>query len=231
MPDVTVVIPAGGRGTRMGGSTPKQFLRLAGTTVLQRAIAPFQGLREVREIVLVVPAAFITRTRRLVLQAGFTKVRSIVAGGKERQDSVRNGLACCHTRTGIILVHDAARPLVDRASIRAVVREADRHGAAVVGVKVTDTVKVESLDAPGFYHRTLPREGLWRVQTPQGFRFDILWRAHEEARKTGFIGTDEASLVEQMGIRVKIVPGNDRNIKITTGRDRKMAELLLKSGF
>ena len=228
MPDVAVVIPAGGRGKRMRGALPKQFLRLGGIPVLQRTIAAFHSLPEVTEIVLVVPVAYIHRTRALVLRAKFTKVRAIVKGGHERQDSVRNGLAACRRNAGLVLVHDAVRPLISRAVIRRVIRAAEIHGAAVAGVKVKDTIKVEAPGRGGFCERTLPREALWGVQTPQGFRFDVLWGAHEEALASGFRGTDEASLVERMGVRVKIVEGEDTNIKLTTPADRKLAELLLK---
>jgi len=127
-----------------------------------------------------------------------------------------------------VLVHDAVRPFVDRSVIRAVIGAVRRHRAAVVGVRVKDTIKVESGESPGFYARTIARGGLWAVQTPQGFRYDLLLRAHQEAHRAGFLGTDDASLVERLGIPVRIVPGNERNIKITTPADRKLAEFLLK---
>lgn len=228
MSDVAVVIPAGGSGKRMRGGVPKQFLRLGGVPVLQRTIAAFHSLREITEIVLVVPAAYIKRTHALVRRANFTKVHGIVKGGAERQDSVRNGLMACTLNTGLVLVHDAVRPLVSSAVIRSVISAAKIHGAAVTAVRVKDTIKLEEPETGGFFERTLPREALWGVQTPQGFRFDLLWAAHEDALAAGFRGTDEASLVERMGVRVKIVEGEDRNIKITTPTDRKVAELLLK---
>ena len=230
MREVAVVIAAGGRGRRMGGSLPKQFLRLGGTPVLQRTVAAFHGIPAVRWIFLVVPRAHLARTRSLVRRAGFTKVAGIVPGGKERQDSVWSGLAACRGRADVVLVHDAARPLVERSVIAAVIRAANRYGAAVAAVRTKDTIKVESRRRPGYFSRTLPRDGLWSVQTPQGFRFDILWRAHRRARRAGFVGTDEASLVERLGVPVRIVPGSERNIKITTPEDRRLAESLLDRG-
>lgn len=227
MPEVAVVIAAGGRGRRMGGSTPKQFLRLGGVTVLQRTVAAFHAVRAVGVIILVVPPGSIARTRALVHRAGFLKVAGVVPGGRERQESVWNGLEACRGRAGLVLVHDAARPLVEARVINAVIRAAGRYGAAVAAVRVKDTIKVEAGRRPGFFLRTLPREGLWSVQTPQGFRFDILWKAHRRARREGFTGTDEASLVERMGFPVRIVPGAERNMKITTPEDRKLAGLLL----
>jgi 2-C-methyl-D-erythritol 4-phosphate cytidylyltransferase len=228
MADVAVVIPAGGRGKRMGGATPKQFLSLGGVPILERTIAAFHGARDVREIVLVVPAGCIPRARALVRRAGFAKVAAVVEGGKNRQESVFNGLTVCTFRRGIVLVHDAVRPLVSRTAITSVIRAAGRYGAAVVGVPVKDTIKVESSRRPGFYAKTLRREYLWAVQTPQGFRFPLLWEAHRKARASGFTGTDDASLVERSGTPVRIVPGSEGNFKITTPRDRKLAEILIR---
>jgi 2-C-methyl-D-erythritol 4-phosphate cytidylyltransferase len=228
MPDVAVVIPAGGTGQRMGGALPKQFLRLGGMTILERSIRAFHGLRAIGEIVLVVPGPYVEKTRRLVARAGFRKVRSVVAGGKERQDSVRLGLAACSPETGTVLVHDAVRPLVTRKVILAVLREARQHRAAVVGIRVKDTIKMESAENPGYYDRTVPREGLWAVQTPQGFAYPLLQEAQRQALESGFTGTDEASLVERLGRPVRIVEGSESNLKITTPADLKLAGFLLR---
>jgi 2-C-methyl-D-erythritol 4-phosphate cytidylyltransferase len=154
-------------------------------------------------------------------------VADVVEGGEDRQASVFNALKRCSFRSGVVLVHDAARPLVGRRTIMSVIRAARRYGAAVVGVPVRETIKITSQVRRGFYERTLRREELWAVQTPQGFRFPLLWEAHRKVRSSGFIGTDDASLVERMGTPVRIVRGTERNIKITTPDDRKMAELLL----
>jgi 2-C-methyl-D-erythritol 4-phosphate cytidylyltransferase len=230
MRDVSVVIAAGGSGRRMGGRTPKQFLPLGGAPILERTIAAFHSLRAVREIVLVVPADSVSRAARLVRRAGFRKVAHVVAGGKVRQASVFNGLEKCSVRSGIVLVHDAVRPFVRRETILSVIRAAARHGAALAGVPVKDTITVESPGRSGFSSRTLRREELWAVQTPQGFRFALLQEAHRRARTDGFHGTDDASLVERTGMRVKIVHGTETNIKITTPDDRKLAEFLLGEG-
>ena len=173
--------------------TPKQFLSLGGVPVLERTIAAFHALGAVREIVLVVPAVCIPRTRALVR-----------------------------------LVHDAVRPLVGRETIMSVIHAAVRYGAAAAGVPVKDTIKVESPGHPGFYARTLRREELWAVQTPQGFMFPLLWEAHRKVRSSGFIGTDDASLVERIGTPVRIVRGAESNVKITTPDDRKLAGYLLR---
>jgi len=226
MAEVGVVIAGGGRGIRLGGKTPKQFLPLHGVPILLRTIMIFDRHPEVSQIVVVVPPASTAKTERIVRRSGCRKVVRVVAGGAERQASVRRGMEAFPKSPGIILVHDAVRPFVSRASITAVIRAAAHHGAAVVGVRVTDTIKTEGPD--GFYRETLDRNRLWAVQTPQGFRRRLLERAHAEAAKTGFLGTDEASLAERIGIRVRIVEGEYGNLKITTREDLKLAQMKLK---
>lgn len=227
MRDVAVIIPAGGAGRRMGGKVPKQFLRVLGKPILHHTLSLFNLLGAVREIVVVVPEAHLGRAGRLVKRGGFHKVTAIVAGGKERQDSVACGLAACSEGVRIVLVHDAVRPLVSAKSVRDVVTAVRRYGAAVVASPVRDTIKIESESKPGFYAKTLPRHLLWGVQTPQGFRIEILKKAHQDAARAGYLGTDDASLVERLGQPVRIVEGPPTNIKITTPADIHLAEILL----
>ncbi len=222
---VGVVIPAGGRGVRLGGSIPKQFLLLNGRTILQRSIDAFDSIADVGEIVVVVPEDQLRRTEELISKSKFRKTMHVVVGGSERQHSVRNGLLSFDVDPEIVLVHDAVRPLVTLDVINKVIKQTKKHGAAVVGVRVKDTIKVES---DGFYEKTLDRQKLWAVQTPQGFRYEILKRAHVAAQRSAFLGTDEASLVERLRIPVKIVEGDYRNIKVTTADDLKLAKLILK---
>ena len=231
MRQVSVVVAAGGVGKRMGGGLPKQFLPLGGITVLERAIRAFHSLPEVREIVLVVPAPYLARARRIMRLSRLEKKTRVVAGGKERQESVYRGLEACRIRSGVVLVHDAARPLVERSLIREVIRAARKTGAALAAIEVKDTVKAEMPSRAGFTQKTMPREALWAAQTPQGFSFDLLWKAHTRARRSGYLGTDEASLIERMGHPVKIVRGSERNIKITTRADREWAEFALNRRF
>jgi 2-C-methyl-D-erythritol 4-phosphate cytidylyltransferase len=228
MPRVGVVIAAGGRGKRLGSRVPKQFLPLAGIPILQRTVVLFASLRSVDEIVITSPKEYIPRLRRLLERVGCRKILSIVAGGKERQDSVWNGLHGFISEPDIVLVHDAVRPLVSRKTVNEVIASATSYGAAVVGVRVQDTIKVEG--KKGFYTRTLDRANLRAVQTPQGFAFDILMRAHKNARRSAYLGTDDASLVERMNMPVRIVNGDQRNIKITTSLDLCLAEMWLKQG-
>ena len=228
MPRVGVVIAAGGRGKRLGNRLPTQFLLLGGISILQHTVELFALLPSVGEIVIVSPKDHIARVRRLLAGMGCKKILSIVPGGKERQDSVWNGINGFISKPDIVLVHDAVRPLVSRKTVNEVIASATSYGAAVVGVKVHDTIKVEG--KRGFYSRTLDRNELWAVQTPQGFTLDLLMRAHRNARRSGYLGTDDASLVERLNVPVRIVSGDRRNIKITTPLDLQLAEMWLKRG-
>lgn len=221
---VGVVIPAGGRGRRMGSDVPKQFMLLAGKPVLYHSIRVFDIHPLVDEIVVVVPDNQVMVAERLVANARFKKVSHVVVGGTERQLSVRNGLLAFDEAPDIVLVHDAVRPLVSRDVITTIIDASRKYKAAVVGVPVKDTIKLES---DGFYRKTLDRSRLRAVQTPQGFRYEILMRAHLAAQRSAFLGTDESSLVERLRIPVKVVPGDPKNIKITTKDDLKFAEFLL----
>jgi 2-C-methyl-D-erythritol 4-phosphate cytidylyltransferase len=228
MPSVGVVIAAGGSGKRLGNRVPKQFLLLGGISILQRTVALFASLPPVDEIVIASPRDYITRVQRLLAALGCKKILSIVPGGKERQDSVWNGINGFIAKPDIVLVHDAVRPLVTRTTVNEVITSAWKYGAAVVGVRVNDTIKVEG--KRGLYSRTLDRNKLWAVQTPQGFAFDLLMKAHKAAQRSGYLGTDESSLIERLHSPVRIVVGDCRNIKITTPSDLRLAEIWLKHG-
>jgi 2-C-methyl-D-erythritol 4-phosphate cytidylyltransferase len=221
MVNVAVIIPAGGSGKRLGGVLPKQFLRLGDTPILVASVRIFERLPEVREVVVVAPAAYVKRTTRLLKDARCRKVSCVITGGRERQDSVRLGLERLSAAPDVILVHDAVRPLVSTRVIHRVIMAAKKYGAAVVGVPVKDTTKLEG--KKGFYTKTLPRHLLWAVQTPQGFLFSLFRHAHVKAAAAGVLGTDDAALVERLGIPVRIVEGDQRNIKITTKDDLALA--------
>jgi 2-C-methyl-D-erythritol 4-phosphate cytidylyltransferase len=208
---------------------PKQFHALQGKTVLHWSIAQFESVKAVHEIVVVAPARYVKRVREMVERVGFRKVSRVVAGGRQRQDSVWNGLNAFEYTPDIVLVHDAVRPFVTRDLVKEVIRQSTRYGAAIVGTRINDTVKVEG--RRGYFTRTLDRKSLWTVQTPQGFHYSLLIDAHRRARRAKFGGTDEASLVERLGVPLRIVPGDDRNIKITTKEDFDLAKLLLKRGL
>jgi 2-C-methyl-D-erythritol 4-phosphate cytidylyltransferase len=217
------ILVAAGRGERMGGSRPKAFLELAGEALVLRAARVFDRAPSVTGIVAVVPGDELAAARALL--APFLKLAAVVAGGERRQDSVREGLRQAPADfDGVVLVHDAARPLVEVELVEAVACEAAAAGAAVPVVAVVDTVKRVR---DGVVVETLDREALGSAQTPQGFRFAVLARAYEAAYRDGLTVTDEAMAVERLGAPVRAVPGSARNRKITTPEDLAWAEGVL----
>ncbi len=225
-PRAVALIPAAGQGRRFGGPLEKQFLPLGDRPLLARTLEPFERSPSVQEIVLVVlPDRVEWMWESLVKPHGISKVSKVVPGGPRRQDSVRLGLEAMEAGWDLVLVHDGARPLVSEEIIARSVQETMIHGATLVGVPATDTIS--QVDAEGFVVRTLDRHGLWMVQTPQTFRYDLILRAHREAQREGFQGTDDASLVERLGIRVRVIPGSYDNLKVTTERDLVLAEEIL----
>jgi len=183
-------------------------------------------MKDIDAIVVVAPQAFVARARSMLRKAGISKVVAVIPGGRERQSSVRAGLEAFSKRPEFVLVHDAVRPFIRAGTIRKVIAATKRFGAAVVGVRVTDTIKEGNVK--GFYVKTLQRDRLWAVQTPQGFRFSVLLAAQKAASRVGFSGTDEASLLEWRGIPVRIVEGEHDNVKITTKDDLESAKFRLK---
>ena len=221
--DVGVVIVAAGRGARLGGAQPKQYVPIAGIPMLLRAIRPFSCHPEVRQVVVVLPAEDATAPPEW-LASHLGEALRVVAGGAARGDSVASGLEALDAECGIVLVHDAARPFVTRDVLDAVIAAARAGEGAVPGVPVADTLKQS--DDGGHVARTVPRDGLWRAQTPQGFPRALLLRAHAQARADGVAGTDDAFLVERLGGRVRLVAGDPRNLKITTADDLALAEVI-----
>ncbi len=220
------IIPAGGSGKRLGADVAKQYLLLGGLPVLVRTLIVFQKSVAVDEIILAVPAEDLASVRKQFIEPyGLTKVSAVVAGGKERQDSVRNGLAAARRPCGVVVVHDGVRPFVTGDMIARVVEAAARDGAAAIGVPAKDTIK-ETTDAR-VVTATLPRRNLWQTQTPQAFRYDLLRRAYDQATRDSFFGTDDASLVERLGAPVRLLSGAYENIKITTPEDLVIAEAFL----
>ncbi|MBI5562732.1 MAG: 2-C-methyl-D-erythritol 4-phosphate cytidylyltransferase [Deltaproteobacteria bacterium] len=224
---VAAVIPSAGIGSRMGYKK-KNYLRLLRRPVLAHALAAFEGCPVVTSIILVVPHADVEYARvNIVERYGFTKVAAVVAGGTERQHSVANGIKAASVfAPGVIIVHDGARPLVTEGMIEETVRAAMSCGAAICAVPVKDTIKESSA---GYVTATVPREALRSVQTPQAFRTDIILEAHRKALEDGFVGTDESSLVERLGVKVRIVGGSYENIKITTPEDLAVALCILRA--
>ena len=222
MPSLGAVIVAAGSGVRMGG-IDKVFASLSGRPIIAHTLAVFQGCDTVRGIVLVLSASNLQRGRDLVREYGFDKVGDVCPGGERRQDSVRLGLeqlpACDY-----VAVHDGPRALVTAELIERGLEVAQETGAAVPALPLSDTVKEAGPD--GLVVRTLDRSRLWAVQTPQIFRCDLLLRAHREVTADA---TDDASMLEALGVPVKLFPGLRTNIKITAPEDMEIAEALLSA--
>lgn len=220
------IIPAAGMGRRMGAEINKQYLLLAGRPILAHTIELFQNADFIDEIYPVIPLNEIDYCREQIVEKfGFTKVKRIIAGGKERQNSVFNALQQIDCNPDdVVVIHDGVRPLVPLAAVRRSIELALESEGAVVAVPAKDTIKVVN---DGFIDSTPPRESLWLAQTPQSFRFGIIKNAHELAANDGFIGTDDSSLLERLDKTICLVEGDYRNIKITTPEDLILAEAFL----
>jgi 2-C-methyl-D-erythritol 4-phosphate cytidylyltransferase len=237
---VFVIIPAAGLGTRMAppgtgvakkSGPSKQFTELAGTPILIHALRKFAQHGAVSEIIIALRKSEITDFRNRLDQEGIPKTVRLVEGGEHRQHSVANALAAISAEPDdIVLVHDAVRPFVTQEIIQQVIEAAQKYGAAIAGVPASDTIKQVERTAEGaVITATVPRERVVMAQTPQGFRYRLLKQAFDEAAADGFVGTDEASVVERSGKQVAVVMGSPRNIKITTPADMELAEFFLKS--
>ena len=239
---VIVIIPAAGLGTRMapGASDKgkqeknppsKQFTELGGTPILVHTLRRFAAVDAVSEIWIALRESEIAVFRaRLESEAKvLNKKVELVVGGEHRQQSVENALNAITAADDIVLVHDAVRPFVTREIIQAVIEAAKKYGAAIAGLPAVDTVKqVERTSDGALIKATIPRAGIVMAQTPQGFRYSVIKKAFDEASADGFLGTDEASLVERSGHEVAVVMGSPRNIKITAPADMELAEFYLR---
>ncbi len=232
---VVVIIPAAGLGTRMsavsGGTAnkAKQFFELQGTPILVHTLRKFAQCDAISELVVALRKNETAAFQKLVEAENFGKPLTIVEGGEHRQNSVANALAAVNAADDdIVLVHDAVRPFVDQETITGVIAAVKKYEAAIAGVPAVDTVKqVERTSDGAVVVATVPRERMVLAQTPQGFRFGLLKKAFDEAAADGFMGTDEASLIERNGGTVHVVMGSPRNMKITTPADLELAEFFL----
>jgi 2-C-methyl-D-erythritol 4-phosphate cytidylyltransferase len=227
---VFAIFPAAGLGTRMAGPQPKQFLSLRGIPILIHSLRAFTQCDRVVGISIAVRKAEMERTRAQVAEYGFDERVKVVEGGDNRQESVANALASLDAADDdIVLVHDAVRPLIDEATIDRTIDAVIEHGAAIVGLPAVDTIKQVERTAHGaLVTSTIPREFIVLAQTPQGFRYGLLRRAFAEATADGFVGTDEASVVERAGLPVAVVHGSQVNLKITQPGDLELAEFYLR---
>ncbi|HEY6968453.1 MAG TPA: 2-C-methyl-D-erythritol 4-phosphate cytidylyltransferase [Candidatus Angelobacter sp.] len=231
---VVAIIPAAGLGTRMapGGKRAlpsKQFFEINGAPILVHTLRVFARNRQVSQIVVALRKNEMERFSRQLEKEKLSGKVVMVEGGEHRQESVANALASLKAaKDDIVLVHDAVRPFVDDEIIGNVIREVEKHGAAIAGLPAVDTIKQVDRAAEGaLITSTIPRERVVQAQTPQGFRYELMKKAFDSAVADGFIGTDEASLVERLGAEVWVVMGSARNIKITTPADLELAEFLI----
>ncbi len=227
---VFAILPAAGLGTRMAGPQPKQFLSLAGLPILIHSLRAFAAVEHVTAIYVAVRKPEMERVAAQVAEFGFSGRVHVVEGGDNRQESVAHALAALPAAADdIVLVHDAVRPLIDAATIERTIDAVEQHGAAIVGMPAVDTIKQVERTAHGaLITATIPREFVVLAQTPQGFRFGLLQMAFAEATADGFVGTDEASVVERAGLPVAVVPGSQVNLKITQPGDLELAEFYLR---
>ncbi len=224
----SAVILAAGKGLRMGGQTQKQYLMLGETPVLCHTLKVFDSVDEISEIVLVVSRSNQKFCRAEILKYSNMKTYvKIVSGGEKRQDSVYNGLISTTNKDDIVVIHDGVRPFVTQENIKECIKKAKSCKALTMAVPVHDTLKEVRQDKS--IEKTIDREKIWFTQTPQAFAYNLILDAHENAKTTGFLGTDDASLVEELGVSVYVVMGSKFNIKITTKEDLALAEAMLRN--
>jgi 2-C-methyl-D-erythritol 4-phosphate cytidylyltransferase len=221
---VTAVIPAAGAGRRINAK--KQFLEINGQPVLSVTVSVFNECQSIDDIIVVVAKEDVELTKSLLKD--YKKVKDIVVGGIERQDSVYNGIAAITPESDgdIVVIHDAARPLITKEIISRAVIETKISKAVVVGVPSKDTIKTVSRE--NIVMETLDRDSIWLVQTPQAFQFPVIKQAYDRAQKIKYKATDDSKLVERLGISVKMISGSYENIKITTKEDLAIAEAILR---
>ncbi len=221
------VVVAGGSGKRMGTKVLKQYMEIGGVPILARTLNCFQNCADIQDIVIVTAKDEIEFCEKEIVERfNLSKVKKIAIGGKERQESVFNGLTALEKDTNIVLIHDGVRPFVKEEHIKKIIEETSVYGSCVLGVKVKDTIKV--CDENGFIVSTPDRKTLWIAQTPQAFKYDLIMEAYKKASLDGFLGTDDSTLAERLGIKVKMTEGDYDNIKITTREDLDFGEVIVK---
>ncbi len=225
----SAIVVAAGKGKRMGAECNKQFIKLSNKPILAHTLEVLQNNTQIEDVILVVGAEETDFcVDDIVNRYGLSKVRRVVAGGEERQDSVAKGLQELKKDCRIVLVQDGARPFIKNEMIEESIRAAWEEGAAIIAVPVKDTIK--QANANLFVEATLQRSSLWSVQTPQAFKKEILLEAYTKLRENNMVVTDDAAAVEHMGQKIKIIMGSYENLKITTPIDLLIAEEILKRG-
>ena len=224
---IAAIVPAAGRGVRMNHSLSKQYLPLGGKPIIARTLLALESFALIDKILVAVRKEEKEYCQKEIIKKfNITKAGKLVEGGDRRQDSVYNALEAVEKSCNLVVIHDSVRPFITEDILIEAIAQANIHKASIVAVPVTDTVKQAKYH--GFVEKTLPRENLWAVQTPQVFDYELILEAHKRAKKENFAGTDDASLVERIGHPVKVVEGALDNIKITTPEDLIMAEAILR---
>lgn len=221
------IIVSAGKGQRFMEGRKKQFFLLADKPILTHTLDKFENCPLIDSILLVVGQEDMDYCLKEIIEKNrYRKISQIVPGGKRRQDSVKNGMDALSRDANIVVIHDGVRPFVTREMIEDSIHSAQRFGAVVMAMPVKETIKMA--DADGTVLKTLDRESLWQIQTPQTFQAHVIKEAYQKATENGFVGTDDASLVERLGMKVHILPGSYTNIKITTPEDLILANLFLR---
>jgi 2-C-methyl-D-erythritol 4-phosphate cytidylyltransferase len=229
---VIAIVPAAGLGKRFGSGTNKAFRTLRGKPLVIWSLQTLEAVSDIVEIIPVLKVEEMEQGRMLFEEYGLKKIKRIAAGGRERQDSVYNGLKLIEDKNCLVLIHDGVRPLIEKKLIEDAINESSASSAedgidgVILGVPLKDTIK-EAVD--GMITGTLKRASLWAVQTPQVFPYDKILAAYDRAMKEEFYSTDDSALVEHLGGKIKIVAGSYSNIKVTTPEDMDIAEALLKN--
>lgn len=218
------IVVAAGKASRMAGNANKQYIMVGGKPILARTLAIFETCASVDEIIVVIGKDDRDKYETKIGRYGFHKVRAVVEGGDTRQQSVYSGLRAVDDSTGIVLIHDGARPFVEQGVVERCINTAREFGGCCAAVPLKDTIKY--VDDECFARKTPDRKRLWAIQTPQVFDYGIILEAHRKALKDGFTGTDDAVLAERLGIKIKMVMGSYHNIKITTSEDLLFAEAI-----
>lgn len=223
---VTAIIAAAGQGKRMAKGINKAFILLNNRPILAHTLDVFEACAGINDIIVVVGADDIQQTRTIINTYGYRKIKEVVPGGAERQHSIANALKEIPVNTQLVLIHDGARPLVTQKLVMEVLLASNETGAAIVAVPVKDTIKIGNKE--GFVLETPDRTNLWAVQTPQVFKRDIIEEAYRQAELAAVVATDDAGLVERIGVKVRLIMGDYNNLKVTTPEDLVVAETIIR---
>ena len=232
-PKIYAIVPSAGMGKRFGIEKKKPFFELGGRPIIIRTLEMLHSVPQITEVIPVIREEDLVSAAELFEQYDLSRIRQVVPGGAERQDSVYNALKTIKDDTALVIIHDGGRPFADSSIFLNAISRLKGFDGVVAAVQVKDTIKEVAEESAGpeetrVVHRTLDRDLLYAVQTPQVFPLSVIMQAHEKARAEKFYGTDDASLVERYGGRIGIVEGSYRNIKITTPEDILIAEALLR---